>query len=71
MQFILKMYVCMYVCMHSSSGFVAAQQSQIVSSGGFISVVSSGWVNAAVSMVGGQVTINDQCTLTLLQVIKT
>ena len=62
------MYVCMYVCMCSSSGFVAPQQSQIVlTSGGSISVVSSGQVNAAVSM-NGNVEINDRCTLTLLQV---
>ena len=77
--------VCMYVCMYkdytlpyvficvyvySTSGFVASQQSQVVlTSTGSISVVSSGSVNAAVSMVGN-VAINDQCTLTLFQVRK-
>ena len=60
----------MYVCIvNSSAGFVASQQSQVVlTPTGSISVASSGWVNAAVSLVGN-VAINDQCTLTLFQVI--
>ena len=58
----------LFVFVHSTSGFVASQQSQVVlTSTGSISVVTSGSVNAAVSMIGN-VAINDLCTLTLFQV---